>query len=522
MTRDAKPTKSRPAENTPALDSLPEDALQALPPAADVIGPPPPRRHGGRGILFAGVAGACVLGAGLGLWARPGMSERRLAFTPPPAPAPAAAGPRGLQVVVDDHPPPVGAPMQTLPTADPARPAPPSANLMALPTFRPASRPIQPPPPLQTASTGAPEARPFASPKLAAMITAAMAAPKLLMTKLEAPKPAPALLARANDDRATAKAAHERAMAARLAQAKAVQLAKAEAAQEAAARKAAREEAAAERFAEAKAAREEAAEVKLAQAKAAQAKAAQIRLAKAEADRAAKADHLAKLAQTRAQSRAQTHTLALAQAKAEKAEAIRLAKAEAKGRAEARAEALAEAREEAQKQIRLASLVRTIKRALPHDPKPQPARTAQLDRKHAKADARREAVMERTSLKGRKAAHAAEAQSHARALAPAPPPPAPRPAGLMKVSARCAQRDPGEALVCADPNLGAAERQLTRAYQGARAAGVPDAQLQRQQQQWLAARSAAAREAPWAVHDVYMARIAELNGLAREAHGDGY
>ena len=93
----------------------------------------------------------------------------------------------------------------------------------------------------------------------------------------------------------------------------------------------------------------------------------------------------------------------------------------------------------------------------------------------------------------------------------------------MKVSTpRCASRDPGEALVCADPNLGAADRQLARAYQGARAAGVPDAQLQRQQERWLAARSAAAREAPWAVHDVYLARIAELNGLAKDAHGDGY
>ena len=70
--------------------------------------------------------------------------------------------------------------------------------------------------------------------------------------------------------------------------------------------------------------------------------------------------------------------------------------------------------------------------------------------------------------------------------------------------------------------LGAADRQLSRAYQGARAAGVPDAQLQRQQQRWLQARSAAAREAPWAVHDVYLARIAELNSQAHDAHGDGF
>jgi uncharacterized protein YecT (DUF1311 family) len=111
-----------------------------------------------------------------------------------------------------------------------------------------------------------------------------------------------------------------------------------------------------------------------------------------------------------------------------------------------------------------------------------------------------------------------------RAHAPAPPPaPAPRASGLMKVSnrPRCALADPGAALVCADPSLGAADRQLSRAYRQARAAGVSDDRLQRQQQRWLAARSAAAREAPWAVHDVYLARIAELNGMAREAHDGG-
>jgi uncharacterized protein len=93
----------------------------------------------------------------------------------------------------------------------------------------------------------------------------------------------------------------------------------------------------------------------------------------------------------------------------------------------------------------------------------------------------------------------------------------------MKVSTtpHCARSDPGEALVCADPSLGAADRQLSRAYQFARAAGVPDAQLRSQQQRWLAARSAAAREAPWAVRDVYMARIAELNDQAKDAR-DGY
>ncbi len=87
----------------------------------------------------------------------------------------------------------------------------------------------------------------------------------------------------------------------------------------------------------------------------------------------------------------------------------------------------------------------------------------------------------------------------------------------MKVSnrPRCASGD----AVCADPSLGAAERQLARAYREAQAAGVPGERLQRQQQRWQSARQAAAREAPWALHDVYLARIAELNGMTREAQG---
>jgi hypothetical protein len=489
----------------------PEDALQALPPAVEFHATPAPRRRG-RGVLFAGVAGACVLGAGAGLWARPGMSERQLAVSAPTSPAP--AGPvRTLQVVVDNRPVPLGAPMQVLPTGG-ARPAGP----MALPVFTGTAAtpeaavraPVVPPPaPVQVAGAEPPAPKPSAVARFAPIIASALAAPKMLIT-LEAPKPPPILLAKADPprkseaDRATARAAaaHRLALA---------QAAREEAAGEKAeAARAAREEAAQTRFAELKVA-----QVKAAQVKAAQAKAAQIQLAKAEAAKAAKTDHLAKLAQA--------HMQAKAQAKAEKAEAIRLAKAEAKGRAEARAEAradaLAEARAEAQKQIRLASLVRTLKRVIPHErPRAEPVRTAKLDRKHGKKAGRHDPVIERASA--RKAPRAAEPPSRVHAF-PVPPPQ--RASGLMKVSApRCGQRDPGEALVCADPNLGAADRQLARAYQGARAAGVPDAQLLRQQQRWLAARTAAAREAPWAVHDVYMARIAELNGLAREAHGDGY
>jgi hypothetical protein len=86
---------------------------------------------------------------------------------------------------------------------------------------------------------------------------------------------------------------------------------------------------------------------------------------------------------------------------------------------------------------------------------------------------------------------------------------------LRKVGNRCVSADPGAALVCADPSLGAADRQMSRAYKEAEAAGVPAWQLRQQHERWLAARSAAARDAPWAVQDVYSARIAELRDQAR-------
>lgn len=103
-------------------------------------------------------------------------------------------------------------------------------------------------------------------------------------------------------------------------------------------------------------------------------------------------------------------------------------------------------------------------------------------------------------------------------LAKAEPPKAARSKAASK---RCVSSDPGAAIVCADPSLSAADRQLSRAYRDAEAAGVPGWQLKQQQQRWLAARAAAAREAPWAVHDVYLARIAELHDMTRDAR-EGY
>jgi uncharacterized protein YecT (DUF1311 family) len=84
----------------------------------------------------------------------------------------------------------------------------------------------------------------------------------------------------------------------------------------------------------------------------------------------------------------------------------------------------------------------------------------------------------------------------------------------------CASSDPGEALACGDPSLSAAERRLARAYRDAEAAGVPAATLAQQQVRWKQARAAAAREAPWAVREVYQARIAELQDMTHEAQGN--
>ncbi|MBS0333883.1 MAG: hypothetical protein JSS35_14035, partial [Proteobacteria bacterium] len=81
--------------------------------------PATPRRRrrtaGSRAVLFAGVAGACALGVGFGLWARPAMNERRVAVAAPePDATPADLAARRLKIVVGDGPAaPVGAPIET-------------------------------------------------------------------------------------------------------------------------------------------------------------------------------------------------------------------------------------------------------------------------------------------------------------------------------------------------------------------------------------------------------------------------
>jgi hypothetical protein len=76
----------------------------------------PRKPRSGARLVAAGVIGACALGVGLGLWARPAEGERpgvRKAAAPAPS-GPAKPRPR-LQIVVDDSPAPVGRPLEVLP-----------------------------------------------------------------------------------------------------------------------------------------------------------------------------------------------------------------------------------------------------------------------------------------------------------------------------------------------------------------------------------------------------------------------
>jgi hypothetical protein len=512
-------------------------------PAPFVIAQAEPRRPSGRAILFAGVAAACVLGVGMGLWARPGMHERLAAQTVRPATASVApAASHRLEIVVDDHPRAARTPLDVLPpglaAAAPQAAPPPAVQ----PQFAPARSPdglIRTHAPVAPAGSAA---SPHEGPSLRTFlpsITAAFAGARLVLTKLERPAEVAAAPPSAQEPAAKP---DRRAELAKAQAARELQIAEDDAARAQAHRAAlAKAEVAAEETAKAKAH-----EAELARAQAAKVKAREVELARAEAAKAAAAKaeaHRLALAKTQA-AKVEAHRVALAraeatkaeaaheaaakqaqarEAKAQKAEQVRLAKAEARAKAaqreEARLEALADAAE-AKKRAQLVRLAHALAHAVTGRDRTAVVEQAKVDRKHARAAAR-EAKLEQASARKRHEPPHLVAAAHARPKTEVVPPPPP--SGLMRVSTtpRCASRDPGAALVCADPGLSAAERQLSRAYQGARAAGVPDAELEMGQQRWLAARSAAAREAPWAVRDVYMARIAELNGQAKEAQG-GY
>ncbi|HEY2751771.1 hypothetical protein [Phenylobacterium sp.] len=445
---------------------------------------------------MAGVAGACLMGAGVGLWARPTANERPGASPTPEAAPPATVAPHRLQIIVDDLAAPIRAPIEVLSASAPPAPQR-SSDPEPMATGReaalaameaPASRKSTPDPSAEVAKSRPlmPDPAPAQSRQTIARAKSATAPAHFAKADPPSPKtPSKAQLARAQ-------AAHKAELA-RADTARKAQLAKAEAV------------------------RIKAAQIQEAQIAAAQAQAAHVQAVKAASHRIelARAAKAAKREQLREAKAEKDQELRLA--KAAKDEQLRLAQVEARGRVEARAQAhaqalaqaqaQAQAKADARKRIMLASLVRAAPHAQPpataaHKAKPPMADVAKSERKQKAAH---NPTVEHASIK-----------AHKRSVAPPPrartaqPPPMPS-SGLMMVSA------PRE-----EPLVGVADRQVARAYQGARAAGVSDAQLERQQERWLAARSAAAREAPWALRDIYLAHIAELNGMARDAHGAGH
>jgi uncharacterized protein YecT (DUF1311 family) len=98
--------------------------------------------------------------------------------------------------------------------------------------------------------------------------------------------------------------------------------------------------------------------------------------------------------------------------------------------------------------------------------------------------------------------------------------PAPQPPGIQ-ASFDCAEAlGEAEILVCSDARLAAADRRMARALRAALDAGAPAWRLRRDQRDWLAARDAAAREAPGEVAGLYGQRIEELESIAQGAGPD--
>lgn len=79
-------------------------------------------------------------------------------------------------------------------------------------------------------------------------------------------------------------------------------------------------------------------------------------------------------------------------------------------------------------------------------------------------------------------------------------------------------RSTAESMICSDPDLAAADRELNRAYRRAMQAGaVPPGALRADQRDWLSIREDAARHSRRALAQVYQQRIDELNDAARSS-----
>lgn len=378
---------------------------------------PPRSTLPGRGLLLAGVAAAALMGVGLGLWARPAMSERQMALPMVEALKPVAAH-RTLQIVLDDAPAPLGSPIEVLPAsgeapkvAAPERPtreflAPvrPATGLVRVQTIEP--EPIEDPPPPKVAPK--PPPKPQVKPQV-----------KPTPQKVAIPKPVKIKAVAAPK----AKLPPKLEKAARLEKVKTPEKAKP--------------------------------------------KPAPTRIAKADPKPARPAG----------------------------SPVVRVAKVDRPGKPARIEKAVVK------RPARLSGLVHKVERIAPRKavatPKPHKANLTIPKARPPKP--RVEKIAQKTKP--------------VKVAPPVKPIRPPRGAGPLRVAK--AQPSPDTAMRDAD-------RQMNRAYSTARAAGVPDWQLRKQQARWEAARASAAREAPWAVHDVYLARIAELHDLTKDAQASGY
>ncbi|OHB29482.1 MAG: hypothetical protein A2790_06045 [Phenylobacterium sp. RIFCSPHIGHO2_01_FULL_69_31] len=233
------------------------------------------------------------------------------------------------------------------------------------------------------------------------------------------------------------------------------------------------------------------------------------KIAEAKAERTEKADRKAKAARLAKLDKAKAEKVRAEKLKVEKARA-EAARAEKRAMAQKAEKAKAAKLAKAEKATKLAKA-----EAAARAKKAEAARTKVL----AKAKAKPKTQLAQAKSPKKPAVEKASTRAKPAAKAPPPRKPVVRGEGPMRVARNdaCASADPGEAAVCADRSLSARDRQLQRAYRNAEAAGVPASALRRQQDRWLQARAAAAREAPWAVEDVYVARISELNDLTRDA-----
>lgn len=386
----------------------------------------PAARWERRGVLGAGMIGACALGAAVGIMVRPDDVDETARMTAARAALPGPAETH-LQIVVGPQPaPPLGPPLRIAASPEPVRvlsPAPPQAVVAPAPV-----------------AIAVREAEPAA-----------------------APKPPPVVVA------------------------------KVETAEKPVAKSAPEVRAAPTRLAKAEAPRREKAEPKSGADKSGLSK---TELANAERDKAAKARlaWLAKVERIKAHERGKAAKAELA--KAEKAKAAKPVKLANAPPTPVKASTVLKAKAAAPKPGVPAKMAVQVAAARPV-PRPAavnaPASTLDIQLAALRAEPLKvSAPVQKT---------------------PASPPSQPPRA--------CDADSRAEALVCGDPKLAAADRRLTAAYRRAVQAGASPDRLRRQQGRWLAARETAAEEAPWAVAQVYEARISELEGeVARAQAGD--